>query len=908
MSNQSLTDTLIVIVFLIICLIIGLYRSAKIKTLKEFAIGYKNITVTVLVCIIFSSSIGAASTIGITGKIYDYGSVFVFSELFIPLSWLTTSIIVAKNIEKFKGCISLGEIMHKIYGLPGRWITALVSIIRSLGAIAAQALAMGIIFNYFFGVDKNYGILIGYGIITIYSALGGIRAVIHTEIFKFVVFFLIIPISYIFIFSKTGGLENFITNLPEEHTNLNLSQKNLTLIASFAFFYLLPNFSPNFIQRCLIAENSYQLKKALNMIALISLPFSGAFCLIAYKMHAFFPNLDSNEVLLKFITLLPPILKGLMIAGIIAIIMSLAEAKINATSVILVNDVVNILYPNLSNAIQLIALRFITIILSVGSLAIINSNKNILDLVWMVANFWDPIIVIPASAGFLGFRTNSRSFIVSVLTAILATLIGRFITNEFAIMSWCLGIIGSAIGLFGTHYWQIKTGLIQDSNKDKKSFNLFVWLSQKLLKLAKQPLHFMLYVLNTLNIKEEYHKLKIREFCTFTLSYYFIFSLHVTSGPGQVVFAYLISTGYALCLLLLFREFVFTKRFLNRYLHLYWHFLLTFCLPFVSSYMLFSGYRDDFWLISGILSFSSLYFFVDARRFIVFSSIGALAGYILYRFSIEGTDAQHITAASKIGYVYIFFLFTTLFFLRRKEKEQEEKIGTMEVFSGAMAHEVKSPLATLNMCAQTIDSILNKTFQGPSQPGKYYVMVEDEDINTLKKFSDMLKKVSKKGISTVDGLLLYLRGNVIADDVKEHSILECVTEALSEHDHFSEHKVNIDVKINDFRFHGSKHYIKHVLFNLISNAYKYGGRDVKVKIWTKGNQLHFKDYGKGIDEERLPRIFERFYTNSKTGTGIGLAFCKKVMEDMGGDIECNSELGKYTHFTLHFPKLKKKKV
>ena len=66
----------------------------------------------------------------------------------------------------------------------------------------------------------------------------------------------------------------------------------------------------------------------------------------------------------------------------------------------------------------------------------------------------------------------------------------------------------------------------------------------------------------------------------------------------------------------------------------------------------------------------------------------------------------------------------------------------------------------------------------------------------------------------------------------------------------------------------------------LENAHKHGGQDVKIKIWTKGSRLYFKDYGTGIPKENLPYIFDRFYTGSKTGTGIGLAFCKMVMEIM----------------------------
>ncbi|MBA8667939.1 sodium:solute symporter family protein, partial [Holosporaceae bacterium 'Namur'] len=461
MLMLSYVDLSIVLFFLITCLVIGLYKSTQIKSLKEFAIGYKEVSITILVCAIFASHIGAGSTIGIVGKIYEFGTIFVIRQLLWPIYWLITYKVIAQNIGQFRECMTLGEIMFKLYGLPGRWVLALTSTLHSFGAIAAQALALGFVFNYFLGIETGYGILIGYGVITIYSALGGIRAVIHTEIFKFAVFFFIIPISYIVVFSETGGLENFIYYLPDSHLNLKLSNDNISLLASFALYSLLPGIDPAFIQRCLIARDTKQLKQALKMIALISIPFSAALCLIAYEMRMAFHNTIPDEILLQFISLLPMGLKGIMVSGLMAVIMSMAEAKINATSIILVNDVLKVLRPQMTNRMQLGALRLSTIILSVSSLALIKFSRNILDLVWLVANFWEPIILVPTTAGFLGFKTNSKSFLASVFTALIFTLSTGIIVGDFAIMSWSFGILGSAIGLFGMHYYQVSKGRIQ---------------------------------------------------------------------------------------------------------------------------------------------------------------------------------------------------------------------------------------------------------------------------------------------------------------------------------------------------------------------------------------------------------------------------------------------------------------
>ena len=102
----------------------------------------------------------------------------------------------------------------------------------------------------------------------------------------------------------------------------------------------------------------------------------------------------------------------------------------------------------------------------------------------------------------------------------------------------------------------------------------------------------------------------------------------------------------------------------------------------------------------------------------------------------------------------------------------------------------------------------------------------------------------------------------------------------------------------------------HVFFNLLKNAVYYveaanqGGIDIRVETGDKFNKVYFKDTGTGIPAKSLPHIFERFYTTTDNGTGIGLAFCQLVMQSFGGDISCQSTEGQYTEFTLKFPKIR----
>ncbi len=110
--------------------------------------------------------------------------------------------------------------------------------------------------------------------------------------------------------------------------------------------------------------------------------------------------------------------------------------------------------------------------------------------------------------------------------------------------------------------------------------------------------------------------------------------------------------------------------------------------------------------------------------------------------------------------------------------------------------------------------------------------------------------------------------------------------------------------------HGDRNRLKQVLLNLLTNAIKYNRRGGKVIVRLNRDQenilLIVQDTGRGIPAEALPRIFDRFYRVPTQevkipGTGLGLAIAKKIIENHGGTIQADSELGKGSTFTLRLP-------
>ncbi len=137
------------------------------------------------------------------------------------------------------------------------------------------------------------------------------------------------------------------------------------------------------------------------------------------------------------------------------------------------------------------------------------------------------------------------------------------------------------------------------------------------------------------------------------------------------------------------------------------------------------------------------------------------------------------------------------------------------------------------------------------------------------------------------------------------SMAKIIKKALEEYAFESEEQrksVHIDLRSN-FRFKGDETLMIFILFNLLKNSLYF---KAKIDIWFNrtphGNYLHFQDYGPVIPQDKLPYIFDSFFTNNKKGgTDLGLSFCKRVMQVFGGDITCKSKEDKGVIFCLKFP-------
>ncbi len=216
-----------------------------------------------------------------------------------------------------------------------------------------------------------------------------------------------------------------------------------------------------------------------------------------------------------------------------------------------------------------------------------------------------------------------------------------------------------------------------------------------------------------------------------------------------------------------------------------------------------------------------------------------------------------------------------------------------------LAHEFKTPIFSIQ---GYVDTLLNGAMED-TEVSKKFLENAARNVDRLVNLVNDLDEISKLERGEQ---LLYKQNFVIQDLIKE--VFESLTIKTTEKNISPFIKKGCEFPITVF---ADKEKVRMVLINIIENASKYGRANgsIMASIY-KTDESHvlveISDDGIGIEEEHLPRIFERFYrtdagrSRDRGGTGLGLAICKHIIEAHGQRIHVRStpDVGTTVGFTL----------
>ena len=222
-----------------------------------------------------------------------------------------------------------------------------------------------------------------------------------------------------------------------------------------------------------------------------------------------------------------------------------------------------------------------------------------------------------------------------------------------------------------------------------------------------------------------------------------------------------------------------------------------------------------------------------------------------------------------------------------KELEKEKRLKT-SIFK--LTHELKNPLAVCNGYLEMMD------LSNESKTKRYFTILKDEikrSLNIINDFSSFgkIKKIEKEELD------VYYLLDEIKETLRPLFINNCA-EIIIDDD-------------KDIYFEGDYSRLKQVFINLLKNALEAKKNKETISISIKAKELKekvkivIKDNGCGMTKDELEHIGDVFYTTKENGSGLGLSYCREIIELHGGNINFKSIKDKGTTVTLYFPKFQR---
>ena len=401
-----------------------------------------------------------------------------------------------------------------------------------------------------------------------------------------------------------------------------------------------------------------------------------------------------------------------------------------------------------------------------------------------------------------------------------------------------------------------------------------------------------------------------------------------------------------ICLSLATKEYWPKK--LKPFFPLYWHFMLIYNLSFLITLTSLNNHFIKTWFMWEVIMLYILIMFVPHWLIFLVDLIIGVVGALIVHSVFFGGGAVFDPVLMSYGsgpldillYIstFMFAVISGLIFSYSNAKgiANQERAKIFKSLAGSIAHELRNPLNTINLIGSQINDLA--TDLDKQSGSSYQVKYNSESsivpgvsiIPTAKsKLLNLTSHISDS-ISNANNII-----NIILGDLSEkridpedfvylepEKILPDIVEKFGYRNDEEKAKVKLlpsRHEDDNFLFKAVPDRLSYIVFNLLKNALYYLnqfpeslvtiGTERRTIAGTEYNVIYVNDTGPGIPPHIIPKLFGDFYTSGKKeGTGLGLSFCKRNMQMFGGDIICESEFGKWTRFSLLFPKLSEEEV
>ncbi len=449
-----------IILYILITVIIGILASRFIHSTSDFLSTGRRIPMLFNASALFAFWFGSETVLGASSEFIQHGLLGVIEDPFGGFLCLFLFAAVFVRPLYRRNILTLGDLFRSVYGEKIERLSSALMILSFFGYVAAQIIALGILFHTIFGVDEHTGRLISAAIVMIYTAAGGMWSVSITDFIQSIMIvaglvFIVIFLSRLVDMSTLFTAEDpyFFDFTPARHPDISW----MDYLAAWCALGLGSLASQDIFQRANAARSEKNAVRSTYLGAVLYLVFAMVPLLLGLMALQLMPQSaidDSRLALTTMISGFAPLwLQVLFYGALTSAIFSTCSGALLAPSSLLAENLLKpVLWPNASDQQLLLLSRASVVIIGVISTGLALMSESIYALVSQSSILGMVSILVPLYAALFHEKSQRTS------GALLSMTLGLSVYIFFKMFPWeqipsmFLGFGASIAGLvIGNH-------------------------------------------------------------------------------------------------------------------------------------------------------------------------------------------------------------------------------------------------------------------------------------------------------------------------------------------------------------------------------------------------------------------------------------------------------------------------
>lgn len=342
---MRVTESVILLIYLIFMTLIGIYFYKRARQSEDdyFTAG-RSINTFVGAFAIFAAVASSSSLLGAVGGGVVNGLAYFFTYAFGVIAILPFMMFLVSGQLRRAGVKTVPDFFKQRFGSSVQIIAAIFVVIAMTFYMVPQITASGLIGTYVLGIDYTVAVIVlGLGF-TIYAALGGMWAITYTDLFQGAIMLIGVVILALFVLGDFGSVSALLGEaLAVDPTFGDINLPWMSYFGLFIAFLWFGIISPSVVMRNFASRGVKTARRTAmwGTVLYLTLFLGGFIVTLAGAQLGIIDTLDNTDMI--FISVveqyLPPILGGIMLAGLLAAIMSSADAMLLAISAGIAHDI-----------------------------------------------------------------------------------------------------------------------------------------------------------------------------------------------------------------------------------------------------------------------------------------------------------------------------------------------------------------------------------------------------------------------------------------------------------------------------------------------------------------------------------------------------------------------------------------